>query len=161
MINLSVKSKLYKNSGNAEVLRCVPKHAKCILDIGCGAGDNAKILTDHGVNVDGITLSNDEADMARAHLRTTYIHNLEEGLPPNLASSFDVILASRVLEHICFPEPLFRDVAMKLGNNGIFIVALPNLLNWRYRIKMFYGILEYECGDPPKTRPLVMLVCGP
>jgi len=146
MFNPSVATKYYKNDGNPHVLALVPKEARTALDLGCGAADNARYLSDRGIAVDGITLSVKEASMAAQFCRSVLVHNLEEGLPAGLASSYDVILASHVLEHICFPERMLSEVSAKLSKDGLFIVALPNLMNWRYRVRLLAGVFEYEEG---------------
>lgn len=146
MPNLSVKQKLYQNEGNAHILRWVPEGTTCALDLGCGAGDNAKHLSKQGVEVDGVTLSEQEAEVARANVRSVFVHNLENGLPPEAADAYDVIIASHVLEHICFPEALLKGVREKLNGEGRFIIALPNLLQLRYRLKLLLGHFEYESG---------------
>jgi 2-polyprenyl-3-methyl-5-hydroxy-6-metoxy-1,4-benzoquinol methylase len=143
MSNPSVKAKCYTNLGNPELLKRVPQESRIVLDVGCGAGDNARLLSKRGKIVDGVTISPEEASIATQFCRSISIHNLEEGLPSGLAVSYDVILASHVLEHICFPEKLLADVAMKLSPEGIFLVALPNLLNWRQRIQLLLGNFEY------------------
>lgn len=142
--NPDVGYKLYRNSGNDQVLRRIPETAKYVLDIGCGAGDNAKILADRGLIVDGITLSESEAVAAKPFLRDLYIYNLEQGLPNGLRGGYDVVIASHVLEHICYPERLLSDLKNNLADGGVLIVALPNLMNWRYRLRLLVGRFEYE-----------------
>ncbi len=146
MSNASAREKIYANPGNPEVLRWVPEDAKCVMDLGCGSGGNASQLAARVERIDGVTLSDDEAARARKFCREVFVHNLEEGLPPGTHPPYDVILASHVLEHICFPEKLLRDVAAQLSPDGILIVALPNLMNFKYRFPLLLGKFEYEDG---------------
>jgi 2-polyprenyl-3-methyl-5-hydroxy-6-metoxy-1,4-benzoquinol methylase len=146
MSNPSVQAKVYKNDGHPQVLALVPNEARTVLDLGCGAGDNARALADRGMIVDGVTLSQQEARVASQFCRSVSVHNLEEGLPTGLADSYDVVLACHVLEHICFPEKVLADLGAKIANGGLFIVALPNLLNHRYRLRLLAGVFEYEEG---------------
>jgi 2-polyprenyl-3-methyl-5-hydroxy-6-metoxy-1,4-benzoquinol methylase len=141
--NLPVDVKVYQNSGNTEVLRWVPSEAKTILDIGCGAGDNARALSGRSLAIDGITLSEEEAKIARQYCRNVFVHNLENGLPQTAHGPYDVILASHVLEHICFPEKLLRDISSVLSDRGVLIVALPNVCHWRNRLGVLFGKFEY------------------
>lgn len=116
-----------------------------ILDVGCGTGSNAKILKKLGKTIDGITLSDDEIKLASKYCRYVYKHNLENGLPEDMNDSYDVILCSHVLEHIAYPEKLLSDLKQKLLKpDGILLVALPNFMNYRNRIKMFLGNFDYE-----------------
>ena len=105
MRNSSEKVYHYKK-GNPYVIGLVPKGAKYILDIGCGAGDNADILRDMGYTVDGITISEAEREEARKIMRNVYVHNVEQGIPAEISGKYDVIILSHVLEHICLsPNP--------------------------------------------------------
>jgi 2-polyprenyl-3-methyl-5-hydroxy-6-metoxy-1,4-benzoquinol methylase len=144
MKNESVKSKVYRNNGNPQVLALVPEWAGLVLDLGCGAGDNAEVLSGRGIVVDGVTLSEMEAESAREVCRNVYIHNLEAGLPAECNGPYDAVLASHVLEHICFPESLLKGVLSRLSSRGVLIVALPNLLNWRYRLNLLLGRFDYQ-----------------
>jgi 2-polyprenyl-3-methyl-5-hydroxy-6-metoxy-1,4-benzoquinol methylase len=144
MCNPSVTNKYYTNLGNPEILKRVPQGARIVLDLGCGAGDNARLLSEQGMVVDGVTLSSEEAIIARQFCCSVYVYDLEKGLPDSLAGNYDVIIASHVLEHICFPERLLAGVVAKLSPNGVFLVALPNLFNWRQRIQLLFGNFEYS-----------------
>ncbi|MGF1453005.1 MAG: class I SAM-dependent methyltransferase [Opitutales bacterium] len=138
-----VDHKVYRNKGNPEVLRRVPDSAKRILDIGCGAGDNAAQLKERGAVVDGLTLSEEEAAVSREFCKQVVIHDLEQGLPKDLNGPYDAAICSHVLEHICWPEQLLEGVRKSLAPDGRLIVALPNMLNARNRIKIMLGQWNY------------------
>lgn len=140
----SVEKKSYKNEGNAAVIGRVPKSALTILDVGCGAGDNARLLAREGRIVDGVTLSASERDEALNHCRNVVIHNLEGGLPPELSGPYDCVICSHVLEHICWPERLLRDIRERLSAKGVLVVALPNLFFYKNRWNLLRGRFEYE-----------------
>ena len=145
MIQKSVSEKVYQNPGNPEALRWVPAAAQTVLDVGCGAGDNARLLQQQGKIVDGITLSLDEMTRAQPYLRHVWRHNLEQGLPSEVApDAYDCILCVHVLEHICFPDSLLHDLKRSLKPGGVLIVALPNLLYYKYRLRLLLGKFEYE-----------------
>jgi 2-polyprenyl-3-methyl-5-hydroxy-6-metoxy-1,4-benzoquinol methylase len=144
--NDSVREKVYANFGNPEVLRHVPYGTGlAILDLGCGAGDNAKALIGRGCLVDGVTLSQQEANQVADTCRAVSVHNLEEGLPEVFKSQrYDCILCSHVLEHICFPEKLLADMPAVLKPGGRVIIALPNLLFIRNRWELLRGRFIYQ-----------------
>lgn len=139
----SVSKKVYQNAGNPDVLVRVPDDAKHILDVGCGAGDNARQLIRSDRKITGITLSEDEAEMARSFCDRVVVANAESGLP-NDVSDVDAVICSHVLEHICFPEKLLKDVRSALNPGGVLIVALPNVMVYRYRLRLMLGRFDYE-----------------
>ncbi|MGF1500128.1 MAG: class I SAM-dependent methyltransferase, partial [Elainellaceae cyanobacterium] len=98
----SVREKSYKNKGNLPVLNRMPETARTVLDVGCGAGDNARLLKERGLVIDGITLSEEEAAASREFCRQVWIFNLEDGLPPEVTDRYDAVICSHVLEHVCW-----------------------------------------------------------
>jgi len=137
--------KVYKNQGNAGIISAVPDDAKFILDIGCGAGDNARILNEKGKYVDGITISGDEAEIAKINCRNVFIHNLENGLPNLGDAEYDVIICSHVLEHIVNHQVLINDIKNRmLPEKTILLIAVPNFLVYKNRLRMLLGKFDYE-----------------
>ncbi len=123
----------------------MPESSKFILDVGCGAGSNARILQDLGKIVDGITLSDEEVKLASKYCRTVFKYNLEIGLPEDTRLNYDVVLCSHILEHIAYPEKLLSDIREKLKkDDAILLVALPNFMSYRNRLKMLFGNFDYE-----------------
>lgn len=143
---MSVSQKIYQNEGNRLVTDCVTFEDRAILDLGCGAGDNARVLAAEGRFIDGVTLSAEEASLASKTMRQVEVHDLEAGLPKSLHGPYDVVIASHVLEHICYPEALLKDVRDALSPNGRLIVVLPNLLMFKYRLRLLMGFFVYETG---------------
>src|SRR4051812_34268990 len=115
---LSVAHKTYGGNTNAAVLDAVPRSARRLLDLGCGAGGNAGALAARGAVVDGVTLSEGEAEDARRVCRQVWVHNLETGLPTDATGPYDCCICSHVLEHICFPEALLAGVRDVLTPDG-------------------------------------------
>ena len=141
--NKSSKEKIYRNNGNAPVLQQVKGENLRILDVGCGAGDNAKVLRSMGHSVDGITLSVEESILCKEIMDNVYIHNLEEGLPEDVTAEYDIVICSHVLEHIAYPDSLLKDIAQRLKKDGKLIVALPNLMHYKSRIQLMAGNFHY------------------
>lgn len=140
-------NRIYKNSGNLALLELIgSKPAGRALDCGCGAGDNARILSIRGWVVDGITISPDEQSKASQVCKTVLIGDLEGGLPPAVSSVYDLVVFSHVLEHLCNPSRVLNDIHRVLAPDGIVAVALPNVLNWRSRLRFLIGRFEYEEG---------------
>ena len=142
---IRIEQKIYQHQGNSAVIQLVPRNAKKILDVGCGAGSNAAVLSAKGCIVDGVTLSEEEGVIAQKFCRNVYIHNLENGLPTEIDENYDACICSHVLEHICWPEILLTEIReILLCEKGTLVVALPNLFNYRDRLKLLMGRFEYS-----------------
>jgi 2-polyprenyl-3-methyl-5-hydroxy-6-metoxy-1,4-benzoquinol methylase len=142
---LNSNQKVYQNTGNKDVLKHIIKANAIILDIGCGRGDNASILQSNGHIVDGITLSELEQKEAIQYCRNVYIFNLENGLPEVIKNNkYDYIICSHVLEHIAYPNSLLKDINQVLTIEGRLIVALPNVMHYKSRLKLMFGNFNYE-----------------
>ena len=131
----------------------MPATALRILDVGCGSGGNARILTAAGRRIDGITRSAQEVETARLSYGNVYAHDLESGLPPMPANQlYDAVICSHVLEHIVEPRALLTAIRAHLAPSGVLIVALPNLMFWKSRIRLIFGDFEYtESGLMDRT----------
>jgi|SRR6185437_4097842 len=137
----NIKEKSYHNAGKKDVINCLTTPGK-VLDVGCGGGDHAKVLQSSGFEVDGITISETELKESLPFLRKGYLFNLENGLPNEVINEqYDYVICAHVLEHICYPEKLLRDISSCLRKDGILIVALPNLFHYRSRWELIKGIL--------------------
>jgi methionine biosynthesis protein MetW len=139
------KNKVYINTGNVDVLRHVSTDRSHILDVGCGGGSLAAVLKSLGHQVDGITISEEEKRSAVEHCREVFIHNLENGLPQSvLGRKYDYVICSHVLEHIVYPKSLLKDIGGILKPGGRLIIALPNLMHYKSRLKLLAGNFEYK-----------------
>jgi 2-polyprenyl-3-methyl-5-hydroxy-6-metoxy-1,4-benzoquinol methylase len=139
--------KVYSNSGNAPLLDLVNPDAGEILDVGCGAGNNAALLgrRSNPPRVWGISGSENEANAARAHMEECWVADLESGLPDEAkARRYDVVLFSHVLEHLRNPAALVNEAASLLRPGGSCVIAVPNVLAWAQRLSFLRGSFEYQ-----------------
>jgi SAM-dependent methyltransferase len=113
------------------------------LDIGCGAGDNARILARHGWTVHGITLSQTEMTSALSVCSKVWVHDLDYGLPQEIDGLYDLVVLSHVLEHLRAPSGLLNQISKTLLPGGQIAVALPNVLNWYQRVLFLLGRFDY------------------
>jgi SAM-dependent methyltransferase len=118
-------------------------HLGTALDLGCGAGDNARILAQCGWTVHGVTLSETEQASALHVCSRVWVHDLDTGLPPEMEDLYDLVLLSHVLEHLRTPEALLSQISKALLPGGQIAVALPNALNWHQRLLFLLGRFNY------------------
>jgi SAM-dependent methyltransferase len=142
----------YKNDGNLGLLDLLPSSPGRILDCGCGAGDNARILSDRGWRVTGVTIDPREQEATQQFCEAVYISDLNKGFPPDVSGAFDAVLASHVLEHLAKPERLLCEVRQRLNPGGVLAVALPNIAHYRQRISRLRGQFNYtDTGQLDRT----------
>ena len=145
------RHKVYRNTGNKEVLEQVPTNSKTILDVGCGAGDNARILKALNKKITGVTISEDEASFAAEICDEVLVINIEEQAAL-IHQKYDVIILSHVCEHLRSPARTLINLADNLAQEGIMIVAVPNMAFYRNRWKLLKGDWEMmESGPFDKT----------
>ncbi|MCL2180586.1 MAG: class I SAM-dependent methyltransferase [Treponema sp.] len=122
--------KLEKNLFNA-----AKEDKPSVLDIGCATGSLLASLRDSGWRVTGVEIS-PCAGYAR-NVRAIDVRNtaLEEcGFP---AGSFDVILASHLIEHLNDPGAFLGEVYRILKNGGYIFITTPNIDS--FQAKLFAG----------------------
>lgn len=143
--------KIYGNSGNPDVLKQVPRDAKTVLDVGCGAGDNAKILKGINKEVTCVTISGDEAKLVEKICDDVIIANIETD-ELKINKTFDVIILSHVCEHLVHPGVAINKLSLYLNENGIIIIAVPNMAYYKNRFKLLKGDWTmFETGPFDKT----------
>lgn len=146
-ITFPVADRVYSNQGNAPLIDLLGKGWNRLLDIGCGAGDNAALVKSRHseCEVYGITNSAVEADLARRHMAQCWVFDIESELPAHLTNqSFDVLIFSHVLEHLRDPAVVLARFSRLLRNGGSVLIAVPNVLSWRMRLQFLLGNFEYE-----------------
>jgi SAM-dependent methyltransferase len=154
MVNMTSDQEMltYKNAGNFSLLNLLPSLPGRLLDCGCGAGDNARILKGRGWQVTAVTLDYREKEAAGAFCDAVYLADLEVGLPVELSGTFDVVLASHILEHLANPDRFLHQVHQRLSPSGILAVALPNIAHYRQRFSLLQGRFQYtETGPLDRT----------
>ncbi|PZX45759.1 methyltransferase family protein [Roseinatronobacter thiooxidans] len=139
----------YVNAGNDVVLSLVPAGVRRILDVGCGGGDNARHLraTHPGVEIVGLTHSEEEVEIARPYLDAIHVVDLDRGLSDAALEAwgapFDLLLFSHVLENLIDPLATLRRCLTRLQPGGYAVIAVPNVLEWRTRMKFLRGHFVY------------------
>ena len=133
---------------NPIVFNNIPKSAKRILDIGCGSGALGRAIKNvMDCEVIGITYSEAEAAIARDRIDKVIVADLNNiDFSPLDLGEIDCIICSHILEHLCEPQKLLQKLRLAFGESFKIIVALPNVLNWRQRLKFLRGEFRYTEG---------------
>jgi SAM-dependent methyltransferase len=136
---------IYSNEGNPFVAAQVPRNARRILDIGCGCGDMGAFLKTlmPELWIEGITSNPLEADKAAAALDRVHIFDVEKEPPADLHAGFDCLLFSHVLEHLREPAQTVLRLLPFLVPGGTLVIAVPNILEWRTRLRLLSGDFTY------------------
>ena len=147
-----VANRCYENAGNEPLLALLPETPGRVLDCGCGAGDNARLMAGRGWRVTGVTLSEQEQRAAGEWCDEVWIADLNEPLPDGVGDGYDLVLLSHVLEHLARPEALLAEALRVLAPGGLVAVALPNVLFYPIRLAACLGRFEYtEAGIMDST----------
>jgi SAM-dependent methyltransferase len=116
-----------------------PLEGKRVLDLGCGKGRFAKVLSEHGAQLVGLDLS---AAMLSAAANLDRVRATARRLPFR-SLSFDRVLAVEVFEHLA-PESLDQvcaEVRRVLRPGGKFVVLDKNLWSWNAQRPWLPGVL--------------------
>jgi len=144
------KNRVYQGA-NSGLLSLVRREWMDILDVGCGAGENAEALkaTNPSRRIFGITMSPEEQALARPHMDRCWVADIERELPAELEGKrFDAILFSHILEHLKQPASALARFTGYVKDGGYVLISLPNILFYRQRITFLFGRFEYEKRGP-------------
>jgi glycosyltransferase involved in cell wall biosynthesis/SAM-dependent methyltransferase len=133
------EAKLDYPSSHTLAAAAVPPHSQ-VLDLACGPGHVARVLTAKGCRVTGVDC-NPVTDGPFAEFRR---HDLNAGtLPPDLGAC-DVVLLLDCLEHLDAPEALLDRVREQLYTPRIVVVATaPNVGFFVTRLALLLGQFNY------------------
>lgn len=114
------------------MLRAKNSGRPSVLDIGCATGALLDFLRGRGWRVTGVEIS-PAAEYARnvRKLEITALP-LEENKFP--AESFDVILASHLIEHLNNPRSFLAEANRVLKKNGHVFITTPNISGFQARL---------------------------
>ena len=117
---LAAKAVLVSPAGN---------EGPCVLDIGCATGALLGTLKNRGWKVHGVEISGPQAAHCRKQGIDVSTLPLEENHFPE--QSFDVVLASHVIEHLNNPFNFVTEVKRILKSGGRFFVTTPNIAGFQ------------------------------
>jgi 2-polyprenyl-3-methyl-5-hydroxy-6-metoxy-1,4-benzoquinol methylase len=108
------------------------KNTPSVLDIGCATGALLAYLRERNWRVTGVEIS-PSAEYARSE-RSLDVRStpLEECKFPD--NSFDVVLASHLIEHLNDPRVFLTEIKRILKNSGFLFITTPNISGFQARL---------------------------
>lgn len=114
-----------------------------VLDAGCGTGYGVHAIASEASSVIGLDIAPDAVAYAQneyPHANAHWVRGSGTQLP-FFPSSFDVVLAFEVIEHLADWQQLIVEARRVLSADGHFIVSTPN--------KAFYALTREQSGPNP------------
>ena len=103
-----------------------------LLDVGCGTGEFLHQMKKHGWEVEGIEIDTKASEFANKEygvkVLSTNLNDLKL-----LENSFEIITMWHVLEHLYKPLDNLIYIKNKLNEDGILVVAVPNISSFDAR----------------------------
>jgi 2-polyprenyl-3-methyl-5-hydroxy-6-metoxy-1,4-benzoquinol methylase len=122
------------------------KPASSVLDVGCFDGRFAAHVRRLGHRVVGVDRV--EHPGVRSAVSEFHAADLNEPLPSELHTSFDVIVAADVHEHVAEPNELLGALRDRLSGDGEILVSIPSISHWYPRGRIMAGRFDYDQRGP-------------
>ncbi len=116
---------------------------KKVLEVGCGRGSVSERLQKNGCAVTAIEINPDSAESAGKFCERVIVGDIETLRLDFKRGEFDVILFGDVLEHLRGPLAVLLKLKPFLGAGGRIVVSVPNVANWKIRLKLLFGKFDY------------------
>jgi SAM-dependent methyltransferase len=125
-----------------------------VLDVGCGFGSFLIEAKNYGWDVMGIDISDNLRKYLEQQGVPLFCGVLADAKLPD--SSFDVVRASHLIEHLSDPYELVKEAWRILKPDGIMVLELPNSLGLIPKIKRF-AFIKYHIGECGNLNPPIHL----
>ena len=118
---------------------------KKVLDVGCAYGNLAEVMSSNKCEVVGVEISPKAGKKAKKYCKEVIIGDVESvELLPEYIDYFDYIIFADILEHLKNPLKVLKRYKKYLKDEGCVVISLPNITNWRMRLKILFGNFEYK-----------------
>lgn len=131
-----------ESGSHSKMVRLVGNN-KRVLEIGCGIGAVTERLKRNGCTVCAIELNAKDAKLAKEFCDQIDVGNIETINLKFPKKSFDVITFGDVLEHLYDPQATLERIKPFLKDDGLVITSIPNIANWKIRLKLLFGKFDY------------------
>lgn len=132
-----------ENSSHGRILkRLATEPPAKILDLGCSGGLVAAELRRLGHHVTGV----DSVHVIGVEHNVDHFvcADLEQGIPAEVGTGFDVVIAGDVIEHVRNSERLVADMAKVVRPGGFVLASVPNISHWYPRLRVATGRFGYD-----------------
>jgi len=113
-----------------------------VLDVGCNSG-YMKTISDTSNTFYGLDYMDEALEQARDTYQDVAKFDLESLNKLPWDKKFDIIVMGDVLEHIKNPDETIKFFSKYLARDGKFIISIPNIANWRIRLRLLVGHFDY------------------
>jgi SAM-dependent methyltransferase len=145
----------YRNIART-VERYVPSGGT-VLDVGCGSCDSLAVLSALGYRCFGLDDLDDHwhrlGDNRQRILSFASEMGIDLRIPapgerPFAERRFDLVMLNDVLEHLHnSPRTLANSLLERVEDGGLFLITVPNAVNIRKRIEVFFGRTNLQYFD--------------
>lgn len=136
---------LYFEIFRKDVIAAVPPDAKRVLSIGCATGKTEEVLIKKGIEVVGVELNPEAAEIARERGLTILEGDASE-VDVNIDGKYyDCIIYADVLEHLLDPVAVLKRHMKSLKHGGIVYITVPNFRHYSVFWQLFVrGRIRYK-----------------
>lgn len=136
----------YYDGINTGLLDCMPRDAKAILEIGCGAGRLGEAYKEINPTCRyyGVEIIESAAQEAATHLDQVFCASAESIDLSPLQDKVDCIIYGDVLEHLVDPWSVLKTHASLLRPGGRVFACIPNIQHWTLLQHLLQGNWVYS-----------------
>ncbi len=136
----------YYSCNREEMAKYIPKNAKRILDVGCGAGNFGALLKSRmSVEVWGIEKIVGPARGAKTKLDRVIVGDIENDSIELPLDYYDCVAFNDALEHFVDPWSVLKRIKTNIVNKGTVVASIPNVRYWdNIKSLLLYKQWDYE-----------------
>ena len=125
---------------------------KEVLEINCGLSILAEKILKKGANITVTDLSDIALQKAKSKgIDKTFKVDIDTQELPFQSSQFDIVVSNSMIEHTFFPKNTIKEGTRVLKERGKFIMMVPNIGHWRFRLWLLFGRFPYIENTPTDT----------
>jgi O-antigen biosynthesis protein len=131
-----------KDSAHSQITEAVGEKNK-VLEFGCGKGFVSEQMQKKFNQITAVEIDPASAKNAEKFCNRIIVGDIEEIDFSKLGKEFDVAVFGDVLEHLKKPEKTLQKTRKLLKKRGGIVVSVPNIANWKIRMKLLTGKFDY------------------